>query len=426
MSSMKYKNNLENNNNKKIINKITIFILTIIFILLVFTLGFILGRLGFNAAWQNGEFKYSLKGRLYPEEKSIDFDLFWEVWNQLESTYVEKSLDEQDMFYGAIKGLVLSLDDPATRFFDPSETLEYEEEKAGKFDGIGVLLDYLNNKVVIKEVFENTPASIGGLKDGDIIYKVNDEDVTGIEIYEVVKKIRGEKGTIVKITVTRQDQELSFDIERDEVYVESISWEMRDDGIADITVRRFTESNISEFFDLWDKVVNEVVEAQPKGIIIDLRGNGGGYLDGAIYLAGEFLKKGDVVLYIQDREGVKAPQKVTRSGKLLTLPVVLLVDSGTASSSEIFAGALQYYQRAKVIGEDTYGKGTAQDVIEPESWNGASIHITTQKWLLPDQRWINHDDPVNPDIKVEVTIEQIKKGDDPQLDKALEQIKSEM
>lgn len=404
-------------------NKFILPILSLIFSGLIFILGFVLGRLGFNVVWEGGDVSYDIKGTLYPEEEDIDFDLFWEVWNKLEEMYVDRSLDEQDMFYGAIKGLVSSLDDPATKFYTPEETEEYEEEKSGKFEGIGIEMGYSNNRVIIKKIFMNTPADESELLEGDIIYKVDETDVSESDVYEIAKLIRGEKGTEVVLTVQRsEDEEKEISIVRDEVYVGSIDWEIRDDGIAIITVRRFTENTFSDFVYLWETVINKVYQSNPTGLIIDLRGNGGGYLDGAVYLAGEFLEENSVVLYIQNREGVQQTEKVTRDGRFLDIPLVLLVDNGTASSSEIFAGALQYYDRADVIGEKTYGKGTAQDVLKPSDWGGASIHITTQKWLLPDKRWINSDNSIDPDIKVEISLEQIKKGEDPQLNRAIEEL----
>ncbi|MBN2016244.1 S41 family peptidase [Candidatus Dojkabacteria bacterium] len=404
-------------------------VLSFVVVILIFAVGYVLGRTGFSAAFENGEFSYTFSGRLYPEEKELNFDLFWDVWNKLEDTYVEKSIDESDMFDGAIKGMVSSLNDPATRFFSSEETSQYEQERAGKFEGIGIEMGYLDGQVIVRRVFDDSPAKVSGVQVGDTIIGVDSEDVTSMSISEIAEKIRGESGTQVTIAVLRStypsstsQEEKEIQITRGEVYYESIIWEMTDDDIALVTVRRFTENNFFDFALLWDNVVNEISEEDPSGLIIDIRGNGGGYLDGAPYLAGEFLDKGEVVLYVQDREKNLDAKAVSRDGKFKKIPVVILVDSGTASSAEIFAGALQYYKRATIIGERTYGKGTAQDVIKPSTWGGASIHITTQKWLLPDKRWINEDDPITPDIEVEVTIEQFKRGEDPQLERAIEEV----
>jgi carboxyl-terminal processing protease len=409
-------------------NKWLMPLLSTVIVVLVFLLGYVFGRTGFTAAWEGGEFTYSFKGTLYPEEREINFNLFWQVWDMLEQNYVDKAIDEQDMFYGAIKGLVGGLKDPHTKFYTPEETESYEMLKAGKFEGIGIELGYLDNEIIIKEVFENSPASEGGLESGDIIRKVNEEDTYGLTVYDVAERIRGEGGTEVILEVYRSDgdAQLSFNITRAEVYVESIVWEKVDNDVAKIVIRRFTEDSYADFTLLWDKVILEIQAEDPKGIIIDMRGNGGGFLDGATYIAGEFLNQGDTVLFIQDREGERQVMKVNRKGVFQEIPIIILVDGGTASASEIFAGTLQYYERAMVIGLPTFGKGTAQDVYKPADWSGASIHIVTQKWLLPNKRWINEDDPIQPDIEVSISTEELKKGEDPQLDEAIRELRSNM
>ena len=406
--------------------RLTVPVLSVIIIVLVFGLGFVLGRSGFNIAWRDGEISYSVKGQLYPEDKEIDFTTFWEVWSLLEGKYVERELEKESMVYGAVKGMVSALDDPATRFFTPDETDEYEYERGGMLQGIGIEMGYMDNNIVIKRLIENAPALTSGLKPGDIIYKVDNESLEDLTISEVAGKIRGEKGTDVLLTVLRgkNTDELSFTITRDEVYVPSIEWEKLEEGIIVVSIRRFTEESLTDFMFLWDKIAGEIASESPSGVIIDVRGNGGGFLDGAVHVAGDFLDKGDVVVYIQDREEKLTAKSVTKKGVLGDVPVVILVDGGTASSSEIFAGALRYYERTSIIGEETYGKGTAQDVIKPEEWDGASIHVTTQKWLLPNKEWISRETPIIPDIIVELTLEQIKKGDDPQLERAKEEVKN--
>jgi carboxyl-terminal processing protease len=376
--------------------------------------------MGFNVAWEDGDINYTIKGQMYPEDKEVNFNRFWDVWSRLDSQYVDKDLNEEDMVDGAIKGMVSSLGDRATRYYTALETEEYEFQRSGGLEGIGIELGYLDNEVIIKQVFEGTPAEESGLEYGDIIKRVNGEEIESLEIYDVAGKIKGEKGTKVTLSILREDTEKTYEIQRDAVYIKSIDWEMLGNDNALITVRRFTEEDFASFALLWDSVVLEVEKKNPTGLIIDLRGNGGGFLDGATYLAGEFIDKNSVVLYVKGRDGKLVKHEVEREGKFKEIPLVLIVDSSTASSSEIFAGALQYYKRATIIGEETFGKGTAQDVIEPADWGGASMHITTQKWLLPDKRWINEDDPIHPDIKVELDIETFKKGEDPQLDKAVE------
>lgn len=400
-------------------------ILTFVVIILVFAIGFVFGRMGFEAKWEGGEFTYSIKGQLYPEEKEINFELFWEVFDLLEETYVERSLNKEDLVNGAIKGMVDGVGDRATKFFTAEETEEYKEQRGGELEGVGIEMGYLNGEIVVKKVFPESPAKTSSLKVGDIIRKVDGSSIEELNIVEVSMKIRGEPGTQVVLGVYRpsEDEDKSIKIIRDAIHIESISWEMSDDNIAIITIRRFTEDTLILFYKAWDDIVKEVEAQNPEGLVVDLRNNGGGYLQGAVYIAEEFLEEESDILYIKNREGIVKGEKVNRLGGFRDIPLVVLVDGSTASSSEILAGALKHYDRATIVGKSTFGKGTAQDVIEPVSWGGASIHITTQKWLLPDKRWINEDNPIKPDVEVNITSQEMINGDDPQQDKALEVLK---
>lgn len=408
-------------NNKKYI----VPILSLIVSVLIFSIGYVIGRAGFSVAFEKGEVNYTFKGQLYPEEEDINFDMFWDVWGKLESRYVEKNIDEKEMFYGAIKGMVRSLDDVGTYFLTPEEVVENEKDKAGKLEGIGVLISYYKERYIFADIFDGTPASESGLEVGDVIVSVDGQDVDDLLISEVSEVIKGQKGTEVEIRIERKGQQKTFNIQRDQVQISSIQWEMLENDIALIKILRFTESSEEQFYYKWDRAIDSIMKNSPKGVIIDLRGNTGGFLDGAVYLAGEFIPEGEVVLYERGREGNVKVKKVDRTGRMLDMPVGIIVNSSTASASEIFAGALQYYDRAEIIGEKTYGKGVASIVVEPPaSWGGAGLVITTQKWLLPDKRWINTEDPIYPDVKsvLDVSIEEYQNGKDNQLEDAINQL----
>ncbi len=411
--------------NKRSKVNFSFFFFTIVFAVLVFLIGYVLGRAGFNVAWENGDFNYTFKGKFYPENKEVNFDMFWDVWSKLENEYVDKNIDEQKMFYGAIKGMVASLDDPGTFFMTPEDAEKYKLEMSGNLEGIGVLLQYYKGEVILREVYPSTPASKSGLKKGDIIVKVNGKKVGDFDnLTEISENIKGKKGTKVTLTVDRGEGSFDLEVEREAVHIDSIRWQKLENNIFYIQIIRFSDSTEEQFYRLWDKVVEDIRTQNPSGIIIDLRDNGGGYLRGAVYVAGDFLKKGEIVLYEQDREKNLNAIPVDRIGAFLNVPVVIIVNTDTASASEIFAGALQHYKRATVIGKKTFGKGTAQTPYEPANWGGARIHITTQKWLLPSKRSIKKDDPIYPDIDVDfdISIEDLRLGRDPQMERGVEEL----
>ncbi len=395
----------------------------------IFLIGFLSGRFvdipGFSGGYKS---EYVITGDKQGEIKSIDFDLFWRVWNTLGASYVDASkIDEQKMFYGAIKGLVNSFDDSATIFLDPDDTESFNEGNAGKFfEGIGAELGYENGQIVVIAPLTGSPAQKAGIKSGDVILKVDGEDIKPSEtIYDVVQKIRGEAGSDVVLTILHKGalQVEEITITRSKITVPSMEVKVpkEDSSLIMIDLGRFTDESLGAWQKAWDGAVSEVVNSDAKGLILDLRGNPGGYFDAAIYAANEFLPKGTVVSMQEDRQGDRSSYKVTRNGKLLDIPVVILVDGGSASASEILAGALQKNERAVVVGENTYGKGTAQSII-PFS-NGSSLHITVYKWLLPDGVWLNRDNPIKPDFVVELTVDDITEGDDLQLQKAVEILK---
>ena len=358
---------------------------------------------------------------------TVDFRLFWEVWNTLEDGYVDADkVDEETMVYGSIKGMVDSLEDPATVFLDPEETEEFNLANEGKyFEGIGAELGYEDGTVIIVSPLEGSPAKEAGLRPGDIILKVNDHEVSSSDtVYDVVALIRGEAGTTVSLEILHEgDMETTIvEIERKEITVPSMSWEIVGDNedIALINLDRFTDSSYSAWISSWDLIVDEIVNSGKDKIILDLRGNPGGYLDAAIYAADDFLEKGDIIVQQRDRNDNLDVSKASGNGSLLDKEVVVLIDAGSASASEILAGALQQNEKAQLVGESSYGKGTAQSVID--FFDGSSLHLTIMQWLLPDGEGLTRDSSITPDIEVEYTNEDFVNGDDPQMEKAIEML----
>ncbi len=354
--------------------------------------------------------------------EAFDSSLFWDVWGILKADYVDEDIvDEEEMFYGAIKGMVMSLDDPATVFLTSEETSEFRKQTEGKhFEGIGAELGYRDGVIVIISPLEGSPAKAAGVLPGDVILKVDDDDVKRSDsIFDVVKKIRGEKGTEVVLTLMQRGEVKEIAIIRDEITIPSMSFEqVSENGIYKIKVGRFTEASSAVWKGVWNSKIDEFLKTGSDKLIIDLRGNPGGFFDAGVYAAEEFLTKKTTVAKQEDRLGKIQEFNVSREGKLLDVDVVILVNEGSASASEIFAGALQQNKRAKIVGEETYGKGTAQKLVD--LYDGSSLHITVVKWLLPDGSWLNTENVIIPDIQVENSPEDFKEGLDPQLEKAIE------
>jgi len=356
--------------------------------------------------------------------KKVDMSLFWQVWDTLDKNYVEKDkVEDIDKVYGAIKGLVQSYNDPATIFLTPEETEEFNNLNSGKyFEGIGAELGYSDGSIIIVAPIDGSPAKEAGIRPGDLILAVDDYEVkSGDNIYDIVAKIRGESGTKVSLKVLHKGElePVVLEITRGEITVPSMTLKYVGDSndVAYIDIARFTESSLSEWESKWDSVAQDVQRSGVDKVLIDLRGNPGGYFDAAVYAADDFLDTGKIISKQEDGNGNVQTFEAKSGGKLLGKKVVIIVDEGSASASEIFTGALQQNKVATVVGTKTFGKGTAQTVIDLA--DGSSVHVTILKWLLPDGTWLNEENPITPDAEVENSVEDFVKGFDRQYNEAL-------
>jgi carboxyl-terminal processing protease len=356
--------------------------------------------------------------------KKVDMSLFWQVWDTLDKNYVEKDkVEDIDKVYGAIKGLVQSYNDPATIFLTPEETEEFNNLNSGKyFEGIGAELGYSDGSIIIVAPIDGSPAKEAGIRPGDLILAVDDYEVkSGDNIYDIVAKIRGESGTKVSLKVLHKGElePVVLEITRGEITVPSMTLKYVGDSndVAYIDIARFTESSLSEWESKWDSVAQDVQRSGVDKVLIDLRGNPGGYFDAAVYAADDFLDTGKIISKQEDGNGNVQTFEAKSDGKLLGKKVVIIVDEGSASASEIFTGALQQNKVATVVGTKTFGKGTAQTVIDLA--DGSSVHVTILKWLLPDGTWLNEENPITPDVEVENSVEDFVKGFDRQYNEAL-------
>lgn len=370
-----------------------------------------------------------------PSSVNVDFSLFWDVWQLVSRTYIDRaSIDPQKMVYGAISGMVNSLGDPYTTFLPPQDNKDFKDNLGGAFEGIGAQLGTKDNHVIVISPLKGSPAEAAGVKPGDQIIKVNGEDSTGWTVTEAVNKIRGPKGTTVTLSVIHETDVKPTDISivRNTITVPSVEWWIKPisqiseiSGIsesaqlsqnAEIAYIRLSQFGDNTNMD-WGKAVNDVVSAETKvkGLILDVRNNPGGYLDGAVYIASEFLKSGNVVSQVNS-DGTKQDYPIDRTGRLLSIPMVILINKGSASAAEIVSGALRDYKRATLVGETSFGKGSVQT---PEDLpDGSSVHITTGRWLLPNGDSISKKG-ITPDITI-VSPDTTIATSDAQLEKAIE------
>ena len=347
--------------------------------------------------------------------KDVDFNLYWQLWDELQSKYVDKDkLNEKKMFYGSLAGLAASLGDPYTIFMDPAQSKEFNDDLSGTFEGIGAELGLKNDTLVIIAPLDGMPAQKAGIMAGDIIVDINGTSTVGMSTNEAVTKIRGPKGTKVKLTIYRPSFKApkDFEIERATIYVKSVKTETTKDGFFVIKVSSFNEDTL----DLFNQATKEALAKNPKGLIIDLRNNPGGFLDTAVSMIGKWVHN-DTAVIEKYSDGTENKYATSGASPLTPYKTVVLVNGGSASASEILAGALQDYGLAKIIGEQTYGKGSVQ-TLDPLS-DGSSIKITIAKWLTPKGNSIN-EHGVTPDIEVKLTEDDFNNNKDPQMDKAIE------
>jgi carboxyl-terminal processing protease len=347
----------------------------------------------------------------------VDFSLFWDVWDELEKKYIDKKkIESKTMLYGAIKGMVASLNDPYTFFLTPDENQKTKDDLQGKFEGIGAQLGLKDNRVIVIAPLKNSPAEKAGLLAGDFINKVDGQPTTNMTLNEAVAKIRGKKGTRVKLTIERDKKQKEIEIIRDQIDVPSIELSFERENIAYLKLNQFGDNT----YDEWDKAVNDIVKKKVKGLILDLRDNPGGYLEGAVYIASEFLPQGALIVKQESTTYQSKNYRSTRNGLLKEIPVVVLINKGSASASEILAGALRDHKIATLIGEKSFGKGSVQEALDLKE--GAGLHLTVAKWILPNGDWINGRG-IEPQIKVENQIKEgntLNKDNDQQLEKAIE------
>lgn len=396
-------------------------IVSLLIMSVAFSGGYYFGIKGYQAKYNDSGDVTIDRGN--PEDREdLDFSLFWRVWDTLDARYFDSEmLEPRKMVYGAIQGMVAAIGDPYTVFLPPKENKIVQEDLQGEFGGVGIQIGFKGSQLAVVAPIKDSPADKAGILAGDLIAGIKDvakgidRGTVGITLPEAVQIIRGEKGTAVTLTLLREgtDEPIVVDVVRDTIDVPSLSLQFVGDNkdIAHIRVIKFSQELVNE----WDEAIVDILSKPDlKAIIVDVRNNPGGFLEHAVELASEFLETGEVAVIEEGTGKVRKEYKVERIGRLRDRNVVVLINGGSASASEILAGAMRDQKGIPLIGKTSFGKGTIQ---ESQQVNGeAGLHITIAKWLTPSEFWVNEGGLV-PDIEID---DDPNTFEDEQLDKAIE------
>ena len=353
---------------------------------------------------------------------SVSFNTFWEAWDRLKSTHPDANeIEDIDLLYGAISGLAGTFNDPNTVYFNPGDSQKFNEDINGSFSGIGAEIGMRDDVLTVIAPLKNSPAERAGLRAGDVIAEIDEKDTSDMTVDDAVKYIRGPFGTKVVLKIFREGEPDPIDITitRDTINIPTIETQILEGDILYIQLYNFTSSSPQLFRQAL--LANSLTNS--KGLILDFRNNPGGFLSAAVNISGWFIEKGETV--VSEKFGSGSERILTSYGNaaLKEFPVVVLVNEGSASASEIVAGALQTQNGTKLIGQTTFGKGTVQELQDLS--DGSTLKITVANWLLPDGTQIEKNG-IKPDYEVEITEEDFLDGKDPQLEKAIEVLREEI
>lgn len=348
--------------------------------------------------------------------EGVDFDQFWQVWDYVKEQYVHDDVTDQKLLYGALHGMVQSLEDPYSVFLEPTTSAQFQQDLSGSFEGIGAEIGIRDDQLTIIAPLPGNPAEKAGVKAGDVVVMIDEVDAVNLPLDLAVHRIRGPMGTPVTLKIRRNgEKELrTFTIVRDTIAIVSVTWQKLPGNIAHLQLKYFNEDTQARF----EKAARQIVAANAKGIILDLRNNPGGFLTTAIEVTSYWTGAERIVVGEQQRNREIIGHKPSNQEALFEgIPTVVLINRGSASGSEIVAGALQDYGLAKLVGEASFGKGSVQNLRELP--DGSSVKLTIAKWLTPNGRQIEGEG-ITPDVEVKAAENGSAASLDPQLDKAIE------
>lgn len=352
-----------------------------------------------------------------PQNVDALFKAFWEAWDIVHQQYIDQPVDDVKLMRGAIDGMMNALGDKHSSYMDPDQFSQANAPLLGGYEGIGAWVDTATGDfLAITRPMPGSPAEKAGLQAGDKIVGVDGQDMTGIDSMLVLRKVLGPAGTKVKLSVLRKGQDKPFDVEivRAKIVLPSVESKMLDKNVAYVRLNTFGNTTTGDL----RKALTDLMAKKPAGLVLDLRDNGGGYLVTAIDVISEFIPSGKVAMYEVKADGTRDTFYAKSGGLATDIPLVVLVNAGTASASEITAGAIQDYGRGKMVGVTTYGKGSVQNWIALVDNQGA-VRVTIARWLTPKERQIDKVG-LTPDVEVTMTADDIQANRDPQLDKAIE------
>lgn len=410
----------------------------ILLLLIAFFLGYYFGTNKITSDWKHFKPEITVVNKEPPPSKTqLDLTMLWTVLDKIEEGYYDKTkINAQKLLNGAISGMVASLDDPYTMYLPPKQNDDFKQTMAGQFEGIGAELGMKDKQIIVVSPLDGSPAQKAGLRAGDAIVKVDNQQTFGWTLNQAIEKIRGPKGTMVVLNIFHKgDSQLKdIKISRDTINIKSVFlWVKKLKDIDEIDQKAFStqllESKVayirlSQFGDRtnqeWLALVNQLVsqvhsDASIKGLVLDVRNNPGGYLTDAVFIGSEFLPVGKTIVMQDSGQGETQSLKVEKQGLLLNLPLVIIINKGSASASEILSGAMRDNNRAKIVGETSFGKGTIQSA--EDLGGGAGLHITIAKWLTPNGTWV-HQKGLEPDVKADVDTKN--PAHDAQLEKAVQ------